>query len=322
MGNMGGGIFYIYIYRNKNIKMIKLTKDEFIRRSKLIHEDNYDYSLFEYINNKKVSQIKCKEHGIFKKSAYKHINKKEGCPLCKKIEMNNYDHNLKIDNNYSYMIGLFQTDGSMYETLRNRGKFSLSLSVKDEDIIYKLKKLIPYNSNISKRFKKTHFKRGDKIYEYNNEIISFTVSNKYFRNFLITCNIPYGKKSKFINPPINLENFSKIDYIRGLFDGDGSLGFTKQGFPYIGFVTESEKIKDYLLIFFSEITSNVQKNVSRNKRDNIYNILIYKEDAVKFCKMIYYNNCLSINRKCEISKDIIEWIRPKEMKKRIKKIDI
>ena len=43
--------------------------------------------------------------------------------------MNNYDHNLKIDNNLSYMIGLFQTDGSMSSSERNRGKFSLSLSI-------------------------------------------------------------------------------------------------------------------------------------------------------------------------------------------------
>lgn len=57
--------------------MIKLTKEEFIRRSELVHGDKYDYSLFEYINNKNVSQIKCKEHGIFKKSAYIHINKKD-----------------------------------------------------------------------------------------------------------------------------------------------------------------------------------------------------------------------------------------------------
>ena len=297
--------------------MIKLTKEEVIKRSKLIHDDKYDYSLMIYNGSKIKTKIICNEHGIFEKTPYDHINKKEGCHLCKKVEMNNYDHNLKIDDNFSYMIGLFQTDGNMYESTRNRGRFSLALSVKDEDIIYKLKNLIPYNSNISKRIKKTHFKRGDKIYNYNNEIISLTVSNKYFRDFLLTCNIPYGKKSKLINPPINLENFSKIEYIRGLFDGDGSLGFTKQGFPYIGFVTESENLKDYLLTFFSEITEKSIKNANRNSRDNLYNILMFKEDAVKFCEMIYHEDCLSLNRKYNIARDIINWIRPIEMKKRI-----
>lgn len=296
--------------------MIKLTKDEFIKRAKIIYGDKYDYSLFEYKGNKNASIIKCKEHGIFKKSSYKHINKKEGCPYCKKKEMNNYDHKIKIDNNYSYMIGLFQTDGSMYESERNRGRFSLSISMKDKDIIYKLNELIPYNTSITNRFKKTSFQRNDKIYEYNNEIITLAVSNKYFRDFLLNCNIPYGKKSKIITPPLHLNNFSEIDYIRGLFDGDGSLGFTKEDYPYIGFATESEKIKNYLLNFFSKITGKRLKESNRNRRDNIYNILMYKEDAVIFCKYVYYQNCLSLNRKYNTAKNIINWIRPLDMKKK------
>lgn len=295
--------------------MIKLTKEEFVERAKIVHGDKYDYRLFEYNGAKEIGQIICKDHGIFKKSAYIHVNKKEGCSFCKKVEMNNYDHKIIIDDNYSYMIGLFQTDGNMYECERNRGRFSLALSIKDEDIIYKLKELIPYNSNISKRFKKTYFKRKDKIYEYNNEIITLTISNKYFRDFLLTCNIPYGKKSKIIIPPSHLQNFSEINYIRGLFDGDGSLGFTKDNFPYIGFVTESEEIKNYLLTFFSKITGKSLKESNRNKRDNIYNILMFKEDAVKLCKIIYYKDCLSLDRKYNIASNIINWIRPLDMKK-------
>lgn len=32
--------------------MRKLTKDEFIERSNIIHNDFYDYSLVEYVNSK------------------------------------------------------------------------------------------------------------------------------------------------------------------------------------------------------------------------------------------------------------------------------
>ena len=283
----------------------------------IIHNNRYDYSLSEYKNLETKMIIKCEEHGIFEKTPRAHINGKEGCPLCKKKEMNNYDHNLIIDKNFSYLIGLFQTDGSMYQCGRNRGRFTISLSIKDEDIIYKIKNLIPYNSNINKRFKKTRFeKENGKIYEYNKEIIEFRVSNLYFRNFLLTCNIPYGKKSKIIEPPLHLTGLSKIDYIRGLFDGDGSLGFTADEFPFVGFITQSEKIKDYLLDFISEITYKERKTVNRNKRDNLYNIMLSKEDAIKFCELVYYENCLSINRKYEISRNVISWIRPEEMKKR------
>lgn len=297
--------------------MKKLTNEDIIYKANIIHNNKYQYNIQNYKNNKtSLIEIKCKEHGVFKNTVYRHINKKIGCPICKKVEMNNYDHNLIIDNNFSYMIGLFQTDGSMSQHSRDRGIFSLSISSKDEDIIYKIKKLIPYNSSVKKRNKKTYFQRNSKCYEYNNEIISFSVHNKYFRDFLLKCNIPYGKKSNIIEPPTHLQNFSKIDYIRGLFDGDGSLGYTGLNFPYVSFVTESETIKNYIIDFISEITNKSKKEVNRNKRDNIYNILISKEDAIKFCELVYYKDCLSLNRKYNISQDIIKWIRPENMKKR------
>jgi len=217
---------------------------------------------------------------------------------------------MEINKDTSYLIGLFQSDGTMYSGKNNKGRAQIEISVKDEDIIHKIKEIIPYNYGIKKRKRNILLKER----KYNSESISISIYNIEFRNFLEINGVPYGKKSKIIDIPIS-SNLSNIDYIRGLFDGDGSLGFTKNGFPFIGFVTESEKIKNYLLTFFSEITNKAKKEATRNKRDDLYNIMISKEDAVKFCEIVYYNNCLSINRKYEISKNIINWVRPKEMKK-------
>ena len=44
---------------------------------------------------------------------------------------------MEINKEISYLIGLFQTDGSMSEYTGNKGNFSIELSSKDEDIIYK-----------------------------------------------------------------------------------------------------------------------------------------------------------------------------------------
>jgi len=219
---------------------------------------------------------------------------------------------MEINKDTSYLIGLFQSDGNMYKGKGNKGKASIEISVKDEDIIHKIKEIIPYNYGIRKRSRNIVMKEK----EYLHESINITVCNMEFRNFLEINGVPYGKKSRTIDVPKS-ENLLKIDYIRGLFDGDGSLGFTKKGFPFIGFVTESEKIKDFLLEFFSEITRKPKKESNRNNRDNLYNILLSKEDAVIFCEKVYYENCLSLNRKYDISKNIIKWIRPIDMKKRI-----
>lgn len=217
---------------------------------------------------------------------------------------------MEVNIHTSYLIGLFQSDGTMYQGINNKGRAQLEVSSKDEDIIYKIKEIIPYNYGIKKRIRNILLKNKN----YESETISITIYNKNFRNFLEMNGVSYGKKSKNIGVP-NTEKLYTIDYIRGLFDGGGSLGFTKNGFPFVGFVTESEKIKDYLLNFISNITNKPLKENNRNKRDNLYNIVIYKEDAVKFCNIVYYENCLSLNRKYLKSRYIINWVRPLNMKK-------
>lgn len=60
----------------------KLTKDEFIRKSKNIHGDKYDYNLVEYKNNFTKVKIICPIHGIFEQKPNLHIIQKSGCLKC------------------------------------------------------------------------------------------------------------------------------------------------------------------------------------------------------------------------------------------------
>ena len=62
--------------------MRKLTKEEFISKSKLIHGDKYDYSLVDYVNNSTKIKIICQIHGIFEQTPHAHL-KNQGCPACK-----------------------------------------------------------------------------------------------------------------------------------------------------------------------------------------------------------------------------------------------
>lgn len=66
----------------KMSKSKSLTKQEFIKRAKLIHGDKYDYSLVDYKNNKTKIKIICKQCGtIFEQLPENHL-KYEGCPNC------------------------------------------------------------------------------------------------------------------------------------------------------------------------------------------------------------------------------------------------
>jgi len=103
----------------KNVNKDKtLTNDIFIRKSKLVHGNKYDYSLVKYCNSKTKVKIICKEHGIFEQLPYSHIRGK-GCVKCginetKKeltksvddfIEECNDKHNYKYDYSLVNYIG-------------------------------------------------------------------------------------------------------------------------------------------------------------------------------------------------------------------------
>ena len=62
-----------------------LTTKEFIRRSKEIHGNKYDYSLVEYTSIHKNVKIICPIHGVFEQLPNNHL-KKLGCSKCSNIK--------------------------------------------------------------------------------------------------------------------------------------------------------------------------------------------------------------------------------------------
>jgi hypothetical protein len=57
------------------------TLDEFIKKAKLVHGENYDYSKVIYINCKTKIDIYCHEHGLFQQTPDNHISG-HGCVKC------------------------------------------------------------------------------------------------------------------------------------------------------------------------------------------------------------------------------------------------
>ena len=61
--------------------MLLINKEKFIEKSKIIHDNKYDYSLVEYKSNKIKVKIKCPIHGVFDQKPDSHIIP-TGCPRC------------------------------------------------------------------------------------------------------------------------------------------------------------------------------------------------------------------------------------------------
>lgn len=206
---------------------------------------------------------------------------------------------------YSYLIGFIQTDGHLQSNTRNRGRLSIEISYKDKEILMKLQNIIPVNTTIYTRVRNTNFIK-------NHTGITLNVFDKNFRETINYYGVPYGKKSNIIEPP--KVNYSQIDYWRGIIDGDGSLGMTSNNIPFISLITMSEKLfleyKKFLTNFGIEI------NLNRNKRDNIYNICVFNENAQKIVSALYYPGAIALDRKMKKANDIISWVRSPNQKKR------
>ena len=62
----------------------KINKEKFIQKANEIHNNKYNYSKINYINNMIKIEIICPEHGSFWQTPSNHIHKKlkQGCPIC------------------------------------------------------------------------------------------------------------------------------------------------------------------------------------------------------------------------------------------------
>ena len=88
----------------------KLSKENFIDKSKAIHGDKYDYSKVVYINNRTKVCIICPKHGEFWQSPSNHLIGR-GCPLCK----NEHLSNIKLKNTEQFIEEAKSVHGDKYD---------------------------------------------------------------------------------------------------------------------------------------------------------------------------------------------------------------
>lgn len=98
--------------------MRKLTQMQYIERVKIVHNNQYDYSLTKYINTRSKIEVICKEHGVFSQNSKNHLDG-QGCPQCKfnkrlfledflekskQIHGDKYDYSSTVYSGYNYYV--------------------------------------------------------------------------------------------------------------------------------------------------------------------------------------------------------------------------
>ncbi|MFJ7130506.1 hypothetical protein [Streptomyces sp. NPDC098101] len=210
------------------------------------------------------------------------------------------------DPRYAYMYGFLQADGHMSSQSRQKGRLTVEINARDIQILREFQQLTPYNSSITERTRATNFSKS-------HHSAIWTLSSLEARNTLDRLGLPYGKKSKKITPP--RVPFSRRDYLRGVIDADGSVGFTGQGFPFVSLTTSSTAVGAYLCHYAKKVTG-AERRIKRNTRDGIYNVMYTKEAAVQLVTHLYYPDCLALERKKTAAASLTSWERPPGMKVR------
>ncbi|WP_329186708.1 hypothetical protein [Streptomyces sp. NBC_01428] len=208
------------------------------------------------------------------------------------------------DPEYAYMFGFLQADGHLSKGTGQKGRLTVEISARDVGILREFQRLTPYNSSITGRTRTTNFAASHKSASWN-------LCALEARTRLNELGLPYGRKSTSIAPP--QVPFSPRDYLRGVIDADGSVGFTAQGFPFCSLTTASTAVGAYLCFYAGKITG-AERSIRRNTRDGIFNILYTNEAAQKLSAHLYYPDCLALERKRIAAAALATWSRPANMR--------
>ena len=206
---------------------------------------------------------------------------------------------------HAYFFGFAQTDGNHYAGTGQKGRFSIELSDRDEAVLHEFSRLFDVYSRVSYRERVTNF--GP------HRSVTWTVSSLEFRRELTDLGLSAGRKSATVAPPQG--PFSVRDYARGLVDGDGSVGFTSTGKPFLSFVTASQALAEFFCDRALDI-AGAHRSINRNTRDGVYNPMVAGEPAVLMAEWLYGDAGLALERKRDAAALVAQWTRPSGMRAR------
>lgn len=263
------------------------TTEDFIKSSRKVHGDRYDYSASNYKNSKSKMGILCSEHGIFNQTASNHLLG-HGCPICAKElsvskpekELSNYIKGLvKIKENDRNLISPLELD----IVIPNK-----KTAIEYNGVYYHSDKFVDKKYHLNKT--KLCQEKGYKLihifedeWENNKEIVKSRLKNILG----LSKNKIYARKCKIkeVDKQASLK-FLEDNHLQG---GLGSL-------LSLGLYYEGELVS--LMTF-----GNLRKNLGRSKKDGHFELL-------RFCNKI---NSTTVGGASKLLKYFEKTYKPKEI---------
>ncbi|AKM83049.1 hypothetical protein A2422_04385 [Candidatus Woesebacteria bacterium RIFOXYC1_FULL_31_51] len=221
-------------------------------------------------------------------------------PIQQKV--NKYKINQKFFTKWSepmaYILGFITADGNI---CRTGNSHMIQIACDDKDIIEKIKIELSCDTPIQIRSRLN----GKSSYQ-------LRFSDKHIYQNLIKLGIT-PRKSLTIKPPIKIPHVFINDYIRGFFDGDGSVWIskrTRQERLVSVFYTASIKMIKFIFEIiknnFPLFTGKIQRILTPKKNRFYYSITLGHRDSLLLYKYMYKGSKIFSNRKHNIFKKIYD----------------
>lgn len=276
-----------YLNRN-NIKILK----------PITTNDYKELIINLYLNENKDIVSIGKEIGFNSATIYKSLKKwkvkiKDASEV-RQIFNINQDYFSNIDTEgKAYFLGLLYADGCM---VSNRYAFTISLQEKDKFILEDFKKELNYSGNL--KFINYKIKKESYSNQYN-----LRISNKKLYTDLIKLGL-IPKKSLILNFPTKeqVPEYLIHHFIRGYFDGDGSVSISPNGQRFISMLGTFEFLTEVKNIF-ENLKLIRNKNKLRRPKQYQNNTYIYKvggnRQILPLIEFLYKDSTYFLKRKKE-----------------------
>ena len=271
-----------------------------IRKGRKIQwtKEQEQYILDQYINSN-VSMAKLGRDFSCDVDAIKRVLRENEVHIKSRQERYTRDSNFFRDINTqekAYWLGFFYADGCVASATATHPTL-IELSSKDSEHLEKFKKAIKaVNHKVSKSYG-----NGCEFYQFN-------IQDTQLHNDLIAhgC-IP--QKSKLLTSLPNIPNKFLGDFLRGYFDGDGSLSYDKSRDVYrISFVSGS-------LAFMKDLRKTLEvERLAISNSEVYYLSIVARQDVHRILDMMYVNSNeqIQLNRKYNTYQKYLAWYNNKE----------
>ncbi|MEK7526064.1 MAG: LAGLIDADG family homing endonuclease [Patescibacteria group bacterium] len=209
-------------------------------------------------------------------------------PFQQKIKKYQINSNFfkKWNSEMAYILGFISADGNIS---RHGRAHMLQIASDDKDVIKKIINTLNSSSPIMERSR------------WNGKVsYQFRVSNKIIFNDLIKLKIT-ERKSLTLTPP-QIPKAYISHYLRGFFDGDGSVYVNKRSNSIVSeWYSASVKMANYIYKNIKHICPEFKGNVSKvltPKKDRYYySITLGHRDSLILFRYLYKNATIYMNRK-------------------------